>query len=73
MEESEEDDDDGDDESSDEENEMDNEDAQQLVKDDADQNYLDSLPEIEREAILAERFEKRKSELDMKKALRESK
>jgi hypothetical protein len=62
-------------ESSDEEAELDMEtfDTQRLVKDEEDQKYLDSLPEIEREAILAERFEKRKAELDMKKALRESK
>jgi hypothetical protein len=44
-----------------------------LIKDDEDKKYLDSLPEIEREAILAERFEQRKAELDMKQALRESK
>jgi RNA polymerase-associated protein RTF1 len=48
-------------------------DQSQLVKDEADRKYLDSLPEIEREAILAERFEQRKAELDMKQALRESK
>jgi RNA polymerase-associated protein RTF1 len=45
----------------------------QLIKDDEDRKYLESLPEIEREAILAERFEQRKAELDMKQALRESK
>ena len=70
MEESE---DDDDDESSEEEMELDMEDTQQLVKDAEDQKYLDSLNEIEREAILAERFDKRKAELDMKRALRESK
>ena len=48
-------------------------DTNQLVKDEEDQKYLDSLPEIEREAILNDRFEKRKAEHDMKKALRESK
>ena len=64
-----------DDESSDEEAELDMEtfDTQRLVKDEEDQKYLDSLPEFEREAILGERFEKRKAEHDMKKALRESK
>ena len=70
MEESE---DDDDDESSEEEMELDMEDTQQLVKDEEDQKHLDSLNEIEREAILAERFDKRKAELDMKRALRESK
>jgi RNA polymerase-associated protein RTF1 len=71
MEESE----DDDDESSEEEAELDMEtfDTQRLVKDEADQKYLDSLPEFEREAILGERFEKRKADQDMKKALRESK
>jgi len=48
-------------------------DTSRLVTDSADQKYLDSLPEIEREGILADRFEKRKAALDMKKALRESK
>ena len=69
------DDDDDDDESSDEERELDMEtfDTQALVKDEEDQKYLDSLAEFEREAILGERFEKRKAEHDMKKALRESK
>jgi RNA polymerase-associated protein RTF1 len=44
-----------------------------LVKGAEDKKYLDSLPELERENILAERFEKLKSEADMKKALRENK
>lgn len=48
-------------------------DTQKLVQSEADKEYLDSLPELEREAILAERFEKLKSEADMKKALRENK
>lgn len=66
---------DDDDESSEEEAELDMEtfDTQRLVQDEEDQKYLDSLPEFEREAILGERFEKRKAEHDMKKALRESK
>ena len=66
---------DDDDDSSDEERELDMEtfDTQTLVKDDADRKYLDSLPELEREAILGDRFEKLKAEQDMKKALRESK
>ena len=37
-----------------------------------DQKYLDSLPEIERELILVQRFEKIKAEADMKKASLES-
>ena len=61
------------DESSDEELELEDGDLQSLVKDDTDQKYLNSLPEIEREAILGERFEKRKAEVDMKRALREAK
>jgi RNA polymerase-associated protein RTF1 len=67
--------DDDDDESSDDERELDMEtfDTQNLVKDEQDKKYLDSLPEFEREAILGERFEKLKAEQDMKKALRESK
>lgn len=48
-------------------------DTQALVESEADQKYLDSLPEFEREAILGERFEKLKAAADMKKALRESK
>ena len=61
--------------SDDEEAEFDNEtfDPQKLVKDEEDQKYLDSLPELEREAILGERFEKRKADMDMKKALRDAK
>lgn len=63
------------DESSDDERELDMEtfDTQELVQGEEDQKYLDSLPELEREAILGERFEKLKSAADMKKALRESK
>ena len=61
--------------SSEEEQEWDMEtfDTQKLVQNETDKEYLDSLPELEREAILAERFEKLKSEADMKKALRENK
>jgi len=44
-----------------------------LIKDDDDHEYLQSLPEFEREAILGERFEKLKNERDMKKALRDAK
>jgi RNA polymerase-associated protein RTF1 len=68
-------DDDDDDESSEEEAELDVDtfDTQRLVEDEADQKYLDSLPEFDREAILGERFEKAKAGQDMKNALRESK
>jgi len=48
-------------------------DMRRLVTDGDDQKYLDSLTELERENILAERFEKRKQEADMQKALRENK
>lgn len=44
-----------------------------LIKDDDDHQYLQSLPEFEREAILGERFEKLKNERDMRKALRDAK
>ena len=46
---------------------------QKLVKNEEDRKQLDKMTELEREAILAERFEKLKSEADMKKALRENK
>ncbi|KAL7550388.1 hypothetical protein ACHAWF_013629 [Thalassiosira exigua] len=61
--------------SSDEEQEWDMEtfDMQRLVRGEDDKRYLDSLTELERENILAERFEKLKSEADMNKALRENK
>lgn len=45
----------------------------ELIEDEADQKYLDSLPEIERESILAGRFEKLKAAADMKRALKEDK
>ena len=45
----------------------------QLIENEEDQKMLDALPEIERESILAERFEKFKNAADMKKALRENK
>jgi len=63
-----------DDESSEEEFDMDMEnlDLNQLIKGEEDRKYLESLPEIEREAILAERFEERKNAFDMKRALRET-
>ena len=67
--------DDDDDDSSDEEAELDMAtfDTQRLVRDEEDQKYLDSLPELEREAILGERFEKAKADMDMKKALKDAK
>jgi len=61
--------------SSEEEMELDFEtfDTQKLVQNDDDKKYLDSLPELEREAILAERFDELKKQADIKKALRENK
>lgn len=61
--------------SSEEELELDFEtfDTQKLVQNDDDKKYLDSLPELEREAILAERFDELKKQADIKKALRENK
>ena len=60
---------------SEEERELDMEtfDTQKLVEDEEDQKMLDALPEIQREAILGERFEKLKNAADMKRALRVSK
>jgi len=48
-------------------------DEAKLVEGTDDKKYLDSLPEIERESILAQRYEKLKNAADMKKALLESK
>lgn len=64
-----------DDSSSEEEFDMDMEnlDQNQLIKDEEDRKYLESLNQLEREAILADRFEQRKKEHDMKVALREQK
>lgn len=62
-----------DDVSSHDETELDMSNVKGLIKDDADKKYLDSLPELDREAILAERFENLKDEQDMKKAIREMK
>jgi len=66
---------DSDSDSSEEELELDFEtfDTQKLVQNDDDKKYLDSLPELEREAILAERFDELKKQADIKKALRENK
>lgn len=52
--------------------ELDINNTEALIRDEADRKHLDSLPELEREAILAERFEKLKAEQDMKKAIREA-
>ena len=59
---------------SEEEQELDVEtfDATKLVRNDDDRKMLESLPELEREAILADRFEKLKNAADMKRALREN-
>ena len=59
--------------SDEEEAELDEMDTAKLIKDAEDQKQLDALPEIEREAILAERFEKLKAEREMKKAMKEIK
>ena len=48
-------------------------DNNKLIKDDADRKMLDKLSELEREAILAERFEKFKADADMKRAMRDVK
>ena len=47
-------------------------DTRMLVQGAEDERYLESLPELERENILAGRFEKLKCEADMKKAIREN-
>lgn len=68
--------DESDDDSSSEEEfdiDMENLDQNQLIKDEEDRKYLESLNQLEREAILADRFEQRKKEHDMKVALREQK
>ena len=64
-----------DDDESEEEKELDFEtlDEKQLIKNEADRELLDSLPEVERESILAERFEELKAAQDMKRALRDNK
>eukprot|EP00588_Corethron_pennatum_P031727 CAMPEP_0194348550 /NCGR_PEP_ID=MMETSP0171-20130528/106595_1 /TAXON_ID=218684 /ORGANISM="Corethron pennatum, Strain L29A3" /LENGTH=990 /DNA_ID=CAMNT_0039115901 /DNA_START=59 /DNA_END=3028 /DNA_ORIENTATION=+ len=45
----------------------------QLIEDEEDRDRLNSMPELDREAILADRFEKKKSEREMAKVLREEK
>jgi RNA polymerase-associated protein RTF1 len=62
-----------DDVSSDEERELDINNTEALIRDEDDRKYLDTLPELEREAILGERFEKLKNEQDLKKAIKEAK
>ena len=62
-----------DDEVDDEEIDFDNADPSMFVKDKADQEYLDSLNEMEREKILADRFEEKKREVAMRNALNQSK
>jgi RNA polymerase-associated protein RTF1 len=59
--------------SDDEEMELDENNTEALIQDEDDRKHLESLPELEREAILADRFEKLKAEQDMKKVLREAK
>jgi hypothetical protein len=48
---------------------VDNIDLSLLIKGKADHEYLESLTELEWEAILGERFERLKNEIDMIKAL----
>jgi len=70
------DDDDDDDDDVDEEIEeldMETFDTAKLVRDDADRKRLEAMPEFEREAELADRFEKLRNELDMKRALQQDK
>ena len=52
---------------------FDNADPSMLVKGKKDQEYLDSLTEMEREKILADRFEEKKREATLRKALSDSK
>jgi hypothetical protein len=46
-------------------------DTQKLVMGEDDKKYLESLSELKRETILAERFDKLKNDADMKNAIRE--
>ena len=62
-----------DDMSSDEEQELDINNTDALIQDEEDRKRLDALPELEREAILADRFDKLKEKQDMQKAMREAK
>ena len=48
-------------------------DPEKLIADDDDMAYLNGLDEVEREAILAERYEKKLEELELKKAAKEQK
>jgi len=56
-----------------EELDMETFDTARLVRDDADRRRLEAMPEFEREAELAERFDRLKNELDMKRALQQDK
>jgi RNA polymerase-associated protein RTF1 len=63
-----------DDVSSDEdEAELDIHNTEALIQDEEDRKILEALPELQREAVLAERFDKLKAAQDMKKAMREAK
>ena len=57
----------------DEDIDFDNADPSMLVKGKKDQEHLDSLTEMEREKILADRFEEKKREATLRKALSDSK
>jgi hypothetical protein len=50
----------------------DNLDPSFLITDDTDQHYLESLPELQHEAILRECFDKLKSSVGMSRALKEA-
>lgn len=60
-------------ESEEEEMDIDKFDTSQLITSKEDQKYLDSLQEFEREAILGQRFEKKKAEADMRRAMKVAK
>jgi len=65
-------DDSDDDESSEEEFDM-GMDPSDLVKDEKERKWLDSLTELEREDFLNKKFEERKAKAEMKRALKTSK
>ena len=54
------------------EEELDINNTEALIKNEEDRKYLDSLPELEREAILGERFDKLKEKQDMQRAIAEA-
>ena len=56
-----------------EELDMETFDTAKLIRSEADRKKLEAMPEFEREAELAERFDRLKNELDMKRALQQDK